>query len=87
MKAVLKVMLPTLLYWPTLSEADGGMTVKWEPFHQHCIIFFALLQKGINFGVTYIDGLTSTLSVQTLLASLLALTLEDFMSTPIRNTH
>lgn len=61
------------------------MTVKWEPFHQHCIIFFALSQKGINFGVTYIDGLTSTLSVQTLLTSLLALTLEDFMRTPIRN--
>lgn len=32
LKAVLKVMLPILLSWPTASKADaGGMTVEVEP--------------------------------------------------------
>ena len=40
MRAVPKVMPPTLLYWPTTSEADiGCMTVEDEVSHQYSVTF------------------------------------------------
>ena len=34
------IMLPTLLWWPTMSEADvGSMAVEAELSHQYSIIF------------------------------------------------
>lgn len=34
------IMSSTLLFWPTMSEADaGGMTAKVEPSHQYSITF------------------------------------------------
>lgn len=40
--AALKVMLPILLCWPMISEADGGMALGAEPSHQ-CYIAVLLL--------------------------------------------
>ena len=39
-RAALKVMPPTVLLWPTTSEADvGGMTMEVEPSHQYFTTF------------------------------------------------
>lgn len=38
--AALKLTLPTLLCWPILSEANGGMAVEDDPSHQYSIIFY-----------------------------------------------
>lgn len=35
MKAALKVMPPVLLFWPTMSEVDGGMAVEVESSLQY----------------------------------------------------
>ena len=38
-RADLKVMPVVLLYWHTMSEADGGMAVEAEPSHQFSVTF------------------------------------------------
>ena len=39
MIAAPKVMAPILFCWPTMSEADVGMAVEFEPSHQYAIPF------------------------------------------------
>ena len=40
MRAVLKVMPPILLCWPTMSEVDvGGIAIEFEPSRQYSITF------------------------------------------------
>ena len=58
-----KVMPPTLLYWPTMSEVDVcGVAVEAEPFHQCSITLCccatdgsrgALWQNGVWHGSVY----------------------------------
>ena len=37
----LKVMPPTVLVWPTMSEVDvGGMAVETEPSHKYSVTFW-----------------------------------------------
>jgi len=47
MRTALKVMPPTLLCWPTMSEADGGgMAVGVEPSQQYPITFCCCVTDG-----------------------------------------
>ena len=46
-RAALKVMPPTVLLWPTTSEADaGGMAVDVEPSHHYSVTFCCCVADG-----------------------------------------
>jgi len=53
-RAAPKVMLPILLYWPTISGMDvGGMAVEVEPSHQYAMTLCCCVTDGSRA-----DGLT-----------------------------
>jgi len=51
--AAMKVMLPILLWWPTVSVADvGGMAVEVEPSHQCSVTFCCHARDGSREAVS-----------------------------------
>jgi len=46
MRAAPKVMLPNLLCWPVMSEADGGMAVEVEPSLQYSVTCCCCVTDG-----------------------------------------
>ena len=54
-RTALKVMLPILLCWPTMSETDGGVAVDVETFHQYSITFHCCATDGSSGAVRQND--------------------------------